>query len=77
MRLRSHLVALVFAASCHSWVSPHSSSGRCPPAVSVTKRGMRETAQAVARTVDKELETATTTLEALGGGGPLDAASLA
>ena len=36
---------------------------------------MRETARAVARTVDKELEAATTTLAALGEAEPLDASS--
>ncbi len=45
--------------------------------LAATERGMRDTASAVARTVDKELETAITALEALGQSEHLDAMNLA
>ena len=78
MRLRSHLIALVCAAlvpvlGFAAFVSRENARLQ----LSVTERGMRETARAVARTVDKELETAITTLEALGEAEPLDGGSLA
>src|SRR6185295_9742243 len=77
MRLRSHLIALVCAAlvpflGFAAFVSRENARLQ----LSVTERGMRETARAVARTVDKELEAATTTLAALGEAEPLDASSL-
>lgn len=76
MRLRSHLIALVCAAlvpflGFAAFVSRENARLQ----LSVTERGMRETARAVARTVDKELEAATTTLAALGEAKPLDASS--
>ena len=78
MRLRSHLIALVCAAlvpflgfaAFVSWENARLQ-------LSVTERGMRETARAVARTVDKELGTAISTLEALGEAELLDGLSLA
>src|SRR5580765_8308715 len=78
MRLRSHLIALVCAAlvpvlGFAAFVSRENARLR----LSVTERGMRETARAVASTVDKELETAITTLETLGEAGLLDEQSLA
>ena len=78
MRLRSHLIALVCAAlvpvlGFAVFVSRENARLQ----LSATERGMRETAHAVARTVDKELETAITTLEVLGEAEPLDAGSLA
>jgi CheY-like chemotaxis protein len=67
MRLRSHLIALVCAAlvpvlGFAAFVGRENARLQ----LSVTERGMREIAHAVARTVDKELETAITTLEAVG-----------
>ena len=78
MRLRSHLIALVCPAlvpvlGFAAFVSRENARLQ----LSATERGMRETARAVARTVDEELETAITTLEALGEAEPLDAGSLA
>ena len=78
MRLRSHLIALVCAAlvpvlGFAVFVSRENARLQ----LSVTERGMRETARAVARTVDKELDTAISTLQALGEAEPLDAGSLA
>jgi signal transduction histidine kinase/ActR/RegA family two-component response regulator len=67
MRLRSHLIALVLAAlvpvlgfaTLVIWDNARLQ-------LATTERGMRETAHAVAGTVDKELETAITALAALG-----------
>src|SRR5215813_7056767 len=66
MRLRSHLVLLVLAAlvpilGFAAFVIRENAVLQ----LAATERGMRETARAVALTVDKELETAITTLEAL------------
>jgi signal transduction histidine kinase len=77
MRLRSHLVALVLAAlvpvlGFAALVIRDNSRLQ----LAVTERGMRETAHAVARTVDKEVETAITALEALAESQSLDTADL-
>src|SRR3989442_7618933 len=66
MRLRSHLIVLVLAALVHilgfaAFVIRENAALQ----LAVTERGMREPAGAVALTVDKELETAITPLEAL------------
>src|SRR2546425_12888926 len=66
MRLRSHLIVLVLAAlvpilGFAAFVIRENAALQ----LAATERGMRETARAVALTVDKELETAITTLEAL------------
>jgi signal transduction histidine kinase len=77
MRLRSHLVTLVLAAlvpvlGFAALVVRDNTRLQ----LAVTERGMRETAHAVARTVDKELETAITALEALAVSQRLEPASL-
>ncbi|HET9855636.1 MAG TPA: hybrid sensor histidine kinase/response regulator, partial [Methylomirabilota bacterium] len=77
MRLRSHLVALVLAAlvpvlAFAALVMRENARLQ----LAATERGMRDTAFAVARTVDKELETAITALEALGQSEHLDTVSL-
>jgi len=77
MRLRSHLVALVLAAlvpvlAFAALVMRENAQVQ----LAATERGMRETAFAVARTVDKELETAITALEALAQSEHLDTMSL-
>jgi signal transduction histidine kinase/ActR/RegA family two-component response regulator len=77
MRLRSHLIVLVLAAlvpvlGFAALVIRDNSRLQ----LAVTERGMRETVHAVAGTVDKELETAVTALEALAESQSLDAASL-
>ena len=66
MRLRSHLVALVLVAlvpvlGFAALVIRENARLQ----LSATEHAMRQTAQAVARTVDKELESAVTALEAL------------
>jgi signal transduction histidine kinase/ActR/RegA family two-component response regulator len=77
MRLRSHLVVLVLAAlvpvlGFAALVVRDNSRLQ----LAITERGMRETAHAVARTVDKELETAVTALETLAESQSLIAADL-
>src|SRR2546427_633958 len=77
MRLRSHLIVLVLAALAPilgfaAFVIRENAALQ----LAVTERGMRETARAVALTVDKELETAITTLEALAETEYPDAADL-
>jgi signal transduction histidine kinase len=77
MRLRSHLIALVLAALVPVLgfaVLVIRDNARLQ--LAVTDRGMRETAHAVASTVDKELETAIRALEALAESEQLDAADL-
>ena len=78
MRLRSHLVALVLAAlvpvlAFAALVMRENARLQ----LAATERGMRDTAFAVARTVDKELETAITALEALAQSEHLDRMKLA
>jgi signal transduction histidine kinase/ActR/RegA family two-component response regulator len=78
MRLRSHLVALVLAAlvpvlAFAALVMRENARLQ----LAATERGMRDTAFAVARTVDKELETAITALEAIGQSEHLDTMNLA
>jgi signal transduction histidine kinase/ActR/RegA family two-component response regulator len=78
MRLRSHLVALVLAAlvpvlGFAALVIRDNTRLQ----LAATERGMRETAHAVARTVDKQLETATTALQALGESQSLHTGDLA
>jgi hypothetical protein len=83
MRLRSHLVALVLAALVLAALVPvlgfaalvMRENARLQ--LAPTERGMRETAAAVARTVDKELRSAITALEALGQSEHLDTMDLA
>ena len=66
MRLRSHLVVLVLAALVPILgFAAIVIRDNARLQLSVTERGMRETAYAVARTVDKELETTVTALETL------------
>src|SRR3989475_244605 len=77
MRLRSHLIVLVLAAlvpilGFAAFVIRENAALQ----LAATERGMRETARAVALTVDKELETAITTVEALAGTESPDAAAL-
>jgi signal transduction histidine kinase len=77
MRLRSHLVALVLAAlvpvlAFTAFVMRENARLQ----LAATERGMRETVSAVARTVDKELETAITALEAIGQSEHLDTGNL-
>ena len=77
MRLRSHLIVLVLAAlvpilGFAAFVIRENAALQ----LAATERGMRETARAVALTVDKELETAITTLEALAETEYPDAADL-
>jgi signal transduction histidine kinase len=77
MRLRSHLVALVFAALVPVLgFAALVIRDNARLQLAVTERGMRETAYAVARTVDKELETAVTALETLAESQSLTAADL-
>ena len=78
MRLRSHLVPLVLAAlvpvlGFAALVMRENARLQ----LAATERGMRDTAYAVARTVDKELETVITALEALGQSDHLDTLNLA
>jgi signal transduction histidine kinase/ActR/RegA family two-component response regulator len=78
MRLRSHLVALVLAAlvpvlGFAAFVMRENARLQ----LAATERGMRETVAALAHTVDKELESAITALEALGQSEHLDAMRLA
>jgi CheY-like chemotaxis protein len=73
MRLRSHLVALVLAAlvpvlGFAALVIRENTRLQ----LVATERGMRETAHAVARTVDKELETAVHLVALTGYGQPDD-----
>jgi signal transduction histidine kinase/ActR/RegA family two-component response regulator len=77
MRLRSHLVALVLAAlvpvlGFTAFVMRENARLQ----LAATERGMRETAAAVARTVDKEVESAISALEALGQSEHLDTMNL-
>ena len=77
MRLRSHLIALVVAALVPVLgFSALVIRDNTRLQLAVTERGMRETAHAVARTIDKELETAVTALEALAESQSLDTADL-
>jgi signal transduction histidine kinase/ActR/RegA family two-component response regulator len=78
MRLRSHLVALVLAAlvpvlGFAAVVMRENARLQ----LAATERGMRETAAAVARTVDKEIESAISALGALGQSEHLDDMNLA
>jgi signal transduction histidine kinase/ActR/RegA family two-component response regulator len=78
MRLRSHLIALVLAAlvpvlGFAAFVMRENARLQ----LAATERGMRETAAAVARTVDKEVESAISTLDALGQSEHLDTMDLA
>ena len=77
MRLRSHLVALVLAALvpvlCFAALVMRENARL---QLAATERGMRDTASAVARTVDKELEAAITALEAVGQSEHLDTLNL-
>jgi signal transduction histidine kinase len=78
MRLRSHLVTLVVAAlvpvlGFAALVIRDNNRLQ----LTVHERGMRETAHAVARTVDKEIESVITALEALAESQSLDTADLA
>jgi signal transduction histidine kinase len=77
MRLRSHLIALVLVAlvpvlGFAALVIRENARLQ----LAATERAMRQTAQAVARTVDKELESAITALEALAESEYFDAADL-
>jgi signal transduction histidine kinase/ActR/RegA family two-component response regulator len=77
MRLRSHLIALVLAAlvpvlGFAALVIRDNHRLQ----LATTERGMRETAHAVAGTVDKELETAVTALAALAESEQLDGTDL-
>lgn len=78
MRLRSHLIALILAAlvpvlAFAALVMRENAQLQ----LAATERGMRDTASAVAHTVDKELETAITALEALAQSEHLDTMNLA
>lgn len=67
MRLRSHLIALVCVALVPVVVfGVVVARDNARLQLSVTERGMRETARAVARTVDKEIDTAVAALQVLG-----------
>ena len=77
MRLRSHLVALVLVAlvpvlGFATLVIRENARLQ----LAATERAMRQTAQAVARTVDKELDSAITAVEALAESDYFDAADL-
>ena len=77
MRLRSHLVALVLASlvpilAFTALVMRENAQLQ----LAATERGMRETVAAVARTVDKELESTIAALEVLGQSEHLDAMNL-
>ena len=77
MRLRSHLVALVLVAlvpvlGFAALVIRENARLQ----LAATERAMRQTAQAVARTVDKELESAITALEAIAESDDFGAADL-
>ena len=77
MRLRSHLVALVLAALVPVLgFAALVIRDNARLQLAITERGMRETSYAVARTVDKELETAVTALETLAESQSLVAADL-
>ena len=77
MRLRSHLIALVLAALVPVLgFSALVIRDNARLQLAATERGMRETAHAVAATVDKELEVAITALQALAESEHLDAADL-
>ncbi len=77
MRLRSHLIALVLAALVPVLgFAALVIRDNARLQLASTERGMRETARAVARTVDKELETAITALEALAESEDIEHASL-
>ena len=77
MRLSTHLVAVGLAAlvpvlGFSALVARHNTQLQ----LEATERGMRDTAHAVARTVDKQLESAITTLQALAESEHLDSLSL-
>lgn len=78
MRLSTHLVAVGLAAlvpvlGFSALVARQNTQLQ----LEATERGMRDTAHAVARTVDKQLESAITTLQALAESEHLDPLSLA
>jgi signal transduction histidine kinase/CheY-like chemotaxis protein len=78
MRLRSHLVTLVLAALVPVLgFAALVIRDNARLQLAVTERGMRETAFAVARTVDKEVETALASLQTLGESQSLDSPDLA
>jgi signal transduction histidine kinase len=78
MRLRSHLVTLVLAALVPVLgFAALVIRDNARLQLAITERGMRETAHAVARTVDKEVETAVAALRTLGESQSLDAGDLA
>jgi len=77
MRLRSHLIALVLAALVPVLgFAALVIRDNARLQLATTERGMRETAHAVAGTVDKELETAITALAALAESDQLDGSDL-
>ena len=78
MRLRSHLVALVLASLVPILAfSALVMRENARLQLAATERGMRETVAAVARTVDKELESTVAALEVLGQSEHLDVMNLA
>jgi signal transduction histidine kinase/CheY-like chemotaxis protein len=78
MRLRSHLVALVLASLVPILAfTAVLMRENAHLQLAATERGMRETAAAVARTVDKEIEGTIGALEVLGQSEHLDAKDLA
>jgi signal transduction histidine kinase/HAMP domain-containing protein len=78
MRLRSHLVTLVLGALVPVLgFAALVIRDNARLQLAVTERGMRETAHAVARTVDKEVETVLAALQTLGESQSLDAPDLA
>ena len=78
MRLRSHLVALVLASLVPILgFTAVLMRENAHLQLAATERGMRETAAAVARTVDKELEGTIGALEVVGQSEHLDAGNLA
>jgi signal transduction histidine kinase len=77
MRLRSHLIALVLATLVPVLAfAALVIRDNARLQLAATERGMRETAHAVASTVDKELQTAIAALGALAESEQLDAADL-
>jgi signal transduction histidine kinase len=77
MRLRSHLVLLVLAALVPVLgFAALAIRENARLQLAATERGMRQTAHAVASTVDKTLESSITTLEALAESDHLDAPNL-
>jgi hypothetical protein len=78
MRLRTHLIALVLAALVPILgFAALVIRDNAHLQLAVTERGMRETARAVAHTVDATLDTAITALQALGESEHLDPRNLA